>query len=162
MDREVTPVPIRFGQSAADRDDAARHIATEAAKWNGLLDRFAGRAEYGVRALRETADAEQDVHTHAESGTQYMAALARRHGLAAERRSEGERIAASIDERVGGLADDVRVEYPAAGPVLVGIAHLVAWTAADAYHGAMREGREVSQDTRLVRSGPWPPWSFVE
>jgi hypothetical protein len=163
MDRNVTPVPLRFGQSAGSRDAAAERIAEEAAKWSSLLERFAGRAEYGVRVVRDLSDAEQDVRAApVASGTEYMAALARRQARAAERRGAGERLADRIASRVGDLVDDARVEYASAGELLVTIAHLVAWQAAEAYHGAMSEVRETSQHTRFVLTGPWPPYSFVQ
>lgn len=159
----VTPVPLRFGQSAADRREAAAHVADDAAKWLGLLERFAGRAEYGVRVVREVLNAEQDVHaSSAESGTEYMAALARRQAKAADRRAEGERIARMLTSAVGGVAADVRSEPGKAGSVLATVACLVAWTAVDAYHGAMREVCKESQDTQFVLTGPWPPYSFIE
>lgn len=163
MNTRITPIPLRFGQSSADRAAAAERITADAAKWLELLDRFAGHAEYGVRVLRQLSDTEQDVHDRpVESGTEYMATLARRQAQAAGRRAEGERIAARITDRVGNLATEKRVEYAASGELRVTLAHLVAWAVAEAYHGAMREVREASQDTRFVLTGPWPPWSFVE
>lgn len=162
MTAEVTPVPLRFGQSAADRETAAAHIAEDPAKWHHLLRRFAGHAEYGVRVVREVRAAEQDVHApHAESGTEYMAALARKQAQAADRRAEAERIAEIIRSATRGLAVDIRVEPGRAGSVVT-VACLVAWTQADAYDCAIREVCDVTQDTRFVLTGPWPPYSFVE
>jgi hypothetical protein len=163
MDRRVTPVPLRFGQSARDREAAVRHVSEEAKRWLGLLTRFAGRAEYGIRAVRDVPPAEQDVHpARAESGTAYMAALARRQAQATQRRTEGERIAEGIASCTGVAAEDTRVEVAPAGDVLVSVVHLVAWADVEAYHGAIREMRETSQTTRFVLTGPWPPYSFVE
>lgn len=162
MTPQVTPVPLRFGQSAADSETAAGNIAEDAAKWLDLLQRFAGHAEYGVRAVRQVPAAEQDVHVpHVESGTEYMAALARKQAQAADRRAEAERIAEIVRSAAGELAADVRIELGKAGSVVT-VACLVAWTAAEAYHGAIREVCEVTQDTRFVLTGPWPPYSFVE
>lgn len=163
MNTRVTPVPLRFGQSAAHREAAAARLAAETDKWMGLLQRFAGHAEYGVRVVWQVQSAEQDVHAApVESGTAYMAALARRQAQASDRRAEGERITAGITAAVGELAKDSRAEYAATGALLVSVAHLVAWPAADAYHEAMCEVREASEDRRFVLSGPWPPWSFVQ
>jgi hypothetical protein len=162
MTPEVTPVPLRFGQSAGDREAAAGQLAGSVAKWLDLLQRFAGHAEYGVRAVREVPSAEQDVHASpAESGTEYMAALARKQAQAADRRAAGDRIAERLRDAAGDLAADVRIEQGKPGSV-VAVAFLVAWTSADAYHGAVREVSETTQDTRFVLTGPWPPYSFVE
>jgi hypothetical protein len=163
MDARVTPVPLRFGQTVPDRAAAADHMSEAAARWLTLLDRFAGRAEYGTRVLVDDPDAEQDVHAaKAASGTEYMASLARKQARVAGREDLAGRLAERIARAVGTLATDVRIETPPAGGVLVSIAHLVAWTTADAYHEAMREVREASQDTRFLLTGPWPPYSFVE
>ncbi|MGH7447316.1 MAG: GvpL/GvpF family gas vesicle protein [Longimicrobiales bacterium] len=163
MTPRVTPVPMRFGQWFADREGAAEVIEQEEAKWTDLLKRFAGRAEYGVRALRPEPDAERDVRPAApQSGRQFMAALAHRQAQAADRREEGERIAAAIAARLSGLIEDRRAEFGGGDTLLVTLAHLVAWTAADAYHGGMSEVRATAQDTRFVLTGPWAPWSFVE
>jgi hypothetical protein len=93
MDSRITPIPLRFGQTAPDSGAAEDRIAGESAKWTALLARFAGRAEYGVRALRHVTAAERDVHTPTpESGTEYMAALARKQarGLRAASRPGSE------------------------------------------------------------------------
>ncbi|MBR9988914.1 MAG: GvpL/GvpF family gas vesicle protein [Gemmatimonadetes bacterium] len=162
MDERVTPIPLRFGQVSSDRDAAAERITAEAETWSELLGRFAGHAEYGVRVMSDSPDAEQDVHTaKSESGTEYMASLARKHARTTGRRTEGERIVETMAARVGSLAGDTRVEYGSADGPLVTVAHLVAWTAADAYHAAMREVRETSGDARFLLTGPWPPYSFV-
>ena len=163
MDRTVTPVPLRFGQSVPDRNAAVERVTADAARWHELLGRFAGRAEYGMRVMRDVYETEQDVRAGSvKSGTEYMAALAWKRERAAERRSEGERIAGEIATRLGAIAVDTRVDYPSTGPAVATMAHLVAWTGAERYHDAARELREVLQDARLVVTGPWPPYSFVE
>ena len=163
MDRTVTPVPLRFGQSAPDRNAATERVTEDAAKWLDLLERFAGRAEYGVRVMRDLYETEQDVRAASvQSGTEYMAALAGKRARAAERRTEGQRIVGEIEARLGSLAVDTRVEYPPTGRIVATIAHLVAWTDADTYHDAARDLRDALQDARLVVTGPWPPYSFVE
>lgn len=163
MDRRVTPVPLRFGQSAPDRIAAIDRVTEDAAKWLDLLARFAGRAEYGLRVMRDVYVTEQDVRAaSSKSGTEYMAALARKQARVAERRSVGERIVGEAEALLGPLADDTRVEYPPTARIVATIAHLVAWTDADMYHDAARELQDTLQDAVLVVTGPWPPYSFVE
>src|SRR5690606_3029802 len=45
MDTAVTPVPVRFGQTAKDMAAAADRMAEAADRWHAQLARFAGRAE---------------------------------------------------------------------------------------------------------------------
>jgi len=91
-----------------------------------------------------------------------MAALARKQAQAAGRSAEGERIAGVLGAAVAEIATDIRSDYGKADGMLVSVACLVAWTAVDAYHGAMREVFEAAQDTQFVMTGPCPPYSFVE
>ena len=162
MTSHITPVPLRFGQWFASRDDAVERVIEDSAKWAALLARFAGRAEYGVRVLRAGPEAERDVHPDSpKSGKEYMAGLARKQAQATSRREDGERIASGLTARLEGLAVDERVEYSPAGEVLVTLAHLVAWERADEYHGVIREFRDAVRDVQFVVTGPWPPYSFV-
>jgi len=161
MNDAVTPVPARFGQWFEDGDAARAKIAADAAHWRGLLERFRGRAEYGVRVhgLEPVADeAAQDVHAGA-SGTRYMQELKRRHGEQARRRAQGDEVAASLAQAAGVLLQDARSENFAEG---VAVAHLVAWNDVALYHTAMRRVEAARRDLRFLFTGPWPPYSFVE
>jgi hypothetical protein len=165
MDRRVTPVPLRFGQAVADEAALREGIGRDVARWTSLLATFAGHAEYGVRVDREASErpeAVREMHPAAANpGTHYMAALARKHAAAADRRMEGERIAALILERAGDTVRDSRVDSgPAAGSV-VSVAHLVAWERATSYHAAVAAVRDVEPALTFRCSGPWPPYSFV-
>jgi hypothetical protein len=163
MTSHITPVPLRFGQWFASRVDAVERVVEDSGKWAALLARFAGRAEYGVRVLHAGPEAERDVHPEApKSGKDYMAGLARKQAQTTSRREDGQRIASGLTVRLEGLTVDERVEYSPAGEVLVTLAHLVAWEAADAYHGVIREFCDAAQDVQFVVTGPWPPYSFVE
>jgi hypothetical protein len=188
MDRDVSPVPLRFGQTFADAAAAGGAIARDAARWSDLLQRFAGRAEYGVRvsAALDGADAgsgaapagddvgraaapagaateaARDVHRQrADSGRAHMEALARRLALDDRGQAAGERLAAEIRERAGGLIVDARQQFLRSEHGIVTLAYLVAWSDADAYHAVMQNIRGEHGDLRLLLSGPWPPYSFV-
>jgi hypothetical protein len=163
MDREVTPVPLRFGQIFPDRDALVSAVGARSSDWLELLGRFARRAEYGIRVARAEADTARDVHpARAESGTAYMAALARRQADESGRREEGERIGRLIRERAGSLITDARLEFAAGARGIVSLAHMVAWNDADAYHALLQNMRSEMTDLRFLYTGPWPPYSFVE
>lgn len=163
MSEAHTPVPLRFGQWFADREAAGAAVAADAARWHSLLDRFEGAAEYGIRVdVEELADTARDVRPGpVDTGTAYMAALARRAADAAERRREGDTVAAWILERLGPLARESRTEPLNAGGGLINLAVLVAWPDASAYHSVVRDARATRADLRFLVSGPWPPYSFV-
>jgi hypothetical protein len=167
MDREATPVPLRFGQWLPDESAVAAELARGADTWARLLEEFAGSAEYGVRidpvapGRQAPTDAVREMHTETRSGTRYMAALARTHAAAADRRAEGERIAAQILERAGAAIRDSRSDSGRAAGGVLSIAHLVAWERATSYHAAVAEVAAAHDTLRFLCTGPWPPYSFV-
>lgn len=168
MDRRVTPVPLRFGQRFPDAPAAAAAIAAGQDRWLGLLDRFAGRAEYGVRVVSVESvdegppDAARDVQQQRPaSGRAYMAALAARQAADTRRREEAGRIAALLSQCAGPAVVDSSMEVLEEADGVVAVAHLVAWDDADAYHAAMQGARDALQDLRCLFTGPWPPYSFV-
>jgi hypothetical protein len=162
MDREITPVPVRFGQWLAGETAVEERVAAERDRWADRLAVFAGRAEYGATVSAAASEAARDVRAaEAATGTAYMQELARRQAGAAQRRNVADRIAGYIATQVEHYATETRVELPAEGDVIARIAHLVAWADADAYHGVMRELCEPRTDAQLRLSGPWPPYSFA-
>jgi hypothetical protein len=163
MDRTVTPVPLRFGQWLGDAAAVRRELERASGQWLTLLARFEGHAEYGVRVTAGSApaapDAARDVRPVQNSGTEYMAGLARRQAEAAHRHAEGERIAAMIQARAASMIRDSRSEPLATPGGVVSLAHLVAWGDVDAYHAVMQQVSHLTT-LRLLCTGPWPPYSF--
>lgn len=163
MTPAVTPVPLRFGQRAAGEDAVRRSVGADADRWSALLARFSGCGEYGVRVapLPDQGSA-RDVRTPAAAtGREYMETLARRHSSVARWKAQAERIAADTLARAGELVRDSRLDPPAGPGASFSLAHLVAWTSADAYHSVIeRMGTEL-RGLRLTPTGPWPPYSFV-
>jgi hypothetical protein len=168
MDRNVTPVPLRFGQTFPGDAQLIEGVTARVGEWIRLLDHFAGRAEYGVRVTGEEppaggGQAARDVHrAAAQSGTAYMDALMRRQAAETERRAVAADIARRVRDAGGRLIADGRAEPLAAGRGVVALAHLVAWNDMDAYHAVVTQVRSELTDFRFLETGPWPPWSFVQ
>jgi hypothetical protein len=168
MDRRTTPVPLRFGQLFADEAAAAAAVARHAARWAGLLQQFAGKAEYGVRIsltgpaqAGEVEGAARDVRPAARhSGMAYMADVAARHAAIDQAREEAERLSACLT--ADGVVADSRAS-PSSGAGLLSLAHLVAWSDAEAYHAFMKKVLDTNRRRFAIHcTGPWPPYSFVE
>lgn len=168
MDIRHTPVPLRFGQWFIDADAARCLILRDAARWNRMLERFAGKAEYGIRVDDGAGAAARDMRpARTGSGTAYMEALARRHGEQAERRRLAASAAARIGAATAGTVSDTRViETPPAGTTprahLVAVAHLVDRARERDYLEAVGAARRSLQELTVHHGGPWPPYSFVE
>jgi hypothetical protein len=161
MDHRVTPVPLRFGQAFPDAAAAAGAIAEEAGRWNGLLQRFAGHAEYGVRVRRSAGPARDVRERGMESGRAYMAALAERHAEDERRAADSARLAETVLEAAGSLVAEARQDPLREPGGVAALAHLVAWHDADAYHASMQRIRDAHEGLEFLFTGPWPPYSFV-
>lgn len=162
MEQRVTPVPVRFGQWFDSLDGALERIAADEPRWAAQLTRFAGCAEYGVRVISDAVpDPARDVHpAPGVSGTEYMAALVRRHAETESRRAQGDAIVAQLDTQLGDVILDRRVEHLEGGG-LVSCAYLVAQTRAADYHAVLARVRRSRSDLRFLYTGPWPPYSFT-
>jgi hypothetical protein len=156
MTQEVTPVPVRFGQWL--RDDAAlrESIRTSHDDWMERIRTFGGAAEYGIRIFDPAREADEAAAT-ATTGTEYMAALARKQKRAGE---QSEAVAA-LSAAVSGLVADEKIEALRTGHGVASVAHLVHPANLDAYREAVDQVRTRMPELRLLSSGPWPPYSFV-
>jgi hypothetical protein len=161
MDTTVTPVPVRFGQWFDDEASAAQRVGADAPRWHALLRQFAGHAEYGISVSAGSAEPPaRDMHPRpADSGTAYMAQLARRIADARAGRDETDRIAKLCAERIGSLAAATHSEVSRG---TLRLANLVAWSDATSYHSAVQALREEQPVLQFVCTGPWPPYTFVQ
>jgi hypothetical protein len=161
MSPTVTPVPLRFGQWFDTLERIRNAVDENATAWLALLDRFAGCVEYGLSvASAATHSAVQDVHRAAHTGREYMAALARRHAAATQRRVDAEALGGQLQEALASVVVATTVDYPESGG-LVSIAALVARSRAGAYHDTLADLRRSRSDLSFLLTGPWPPYSFV-
>lgn len=158
----VTPVPLRFGQWAAQAPEFDGLVAERAAWYEERLRAFAGAMEFGIRVLRPDKQTAQIVrHPAAESGTAYMEALRARVAAAQSEREEGELVRAGVAEVVRGLVREERVDELRTSHGIITIAHLVARVDFDRYREQVHRLRERLTAFRFLVSGPWVPYSFA-
>lgn len=155
--REVTPLPLRFGQWFETPADLEASLQEKAPGFQGALARVSGALEYGVRVLDPTHVPEE---IDRASGTAYLEALARRSRGAEKGRQRGRQVAAELKEWLGGTVRDERVRSLGAGS-LVSIAHLVDRHDTGSYRQRMDQFPARHPDLHFVVSGPWPPYGFV-
>ena len=163
MTERVTPVPLRFGQWAADRAVLLERLAEHAARWHERLREFAGAVEMGIRltpAAPAPAAAPPAGRARAASGREYMAQLAAR----VHDRDALEREHARLLERIGESLGDVAFRTasgvaPDDGRTLW-VAHLVRLGRADEYRRLADRIAQQETGYRTAVTGPWPPYSF--
>lgn len=159
MTEQVTPVPLRFGQWAADPDVLRERLGEHAERWHELLRVFAGAVEMGIR-LTPAAAAVAAGQPRAASGREYMAQLAAR----VHDRDAVERDHARLLERIGESLGDVAFRTasgvaPEDGRTLW-VAHLVRRGRADEYRRIADRTAQQETGYRTAVTGPWPPYSF--
>lgn len=159
ISEQVTPVPVRFGQWAADRAALEQSFAPRAENFTRLLALFAGALEFGLRILDPAASTAQDVHGTgpARSGREYLAALRERLRPADVDAQLHERVQASVKD----LVRLERCERQGTPYPMVSYAHLVARRDFERYRLQVRQLREATPGMRFLLSGPWPPYSFA-
>ena len=95
------------------------------------------------------------------TGAAYMRRLAGRVHALERTRARALGVAQSLNDQLAVLARESRVA-PSDKPAGALVAHLVQASGADAYLARARELSHGHPPLRIVVTGPWPPYSFVE
>ena len=172
--RHATTIPLKLFTLFASDARALAHIAAIRGRLERLVQRLAGRDEWGVRVLLDEGKARQRVSERALRDTAGISAGKRFLLLKKTQqqavRDLAERGRAEIDrvfETLARHADDARRRAPGEadtlGRLLLDAAFLVRGTRVMRFRAAAKTAA-----TRLERlgydvtlSGPWPPYNFV-
>jgi hypothetical protein len=169
-------VPFRFGAIYGE-DGSVRSMLRERSDLGGLLDRFSGRVELGVKGyldrdrVRDLLAAERGLgDDEPETGRAYMERRRLDRELDDEIRERAAQWAADSHERLSAAADDARTsparqdEAAASGTqMFLNGAYLVADDGAQPFRTALAELEAARRADGLAYelTGPWPPYSFV-
>lgn len=155
---EATPLPFRFGQWFATRNDLVRSLDERGVVLRSRLEHVAGALEYGVRIVDP---AHQPPVADRASGTAYMEGLARRARAVELDRDRGRAVAEALRGWLDSVVRDERVHLGGGG-TLASLAHLVDRHDTGNYERLVREYPANRPDLRFLFTGPWPPYGFVE
>lgn len=169
MDAGLSPVPIRFGQVLADDQALEAHLAAN--DYRPRLERVRGGVEFGIRILdpaspddAPAAEPDRTVDATAPNGgtgAAYLRTVAARIHAAEARQSRSLDAAREIDDRLAEWVRESHIEATDQPPGAV-VAHLVQADAADAYGTRAHELSHAHGPLRIIVTGPWPPYSFVD
>ena len=152
---------------------ALAHVAGQRKRIDRLLQRLAGREEWGVRLLLdepralERAAAGARGEAKGASGTEFLLRKKKQRDLAREVIEKGGERAAALFDELSRRADDARRRAPPPGPagrrVLLDAAFLVRRGRGKPFQAAARKtaARLEGDGYELTLSGPWPPYNFV-
>jgi hypothetical protein len=157
--REVTPVPIRFGQWFGSRGELEASLGSRRDGLRAALARVRGAVEFGVRVVDPAV--ERSVDSDRSSGRAYLEALARREREAELARARGREIAVEMESSLGSSIREQR-SRPGGRHDLVAISHLVDRHDTGTYRRRLEELPPRYGDLHFVVTGPWPPYGFVD
>lgn len=142
----VDVLPIRYGATATDTDEARALLREHRSAWAARLQKVEGCAEIAVRAAPPATDAER-----AESGAQHMARLVSRT-----------RLLDSAESELGDLLTGrCRVVRRLAGHEELRLSCLVERANVEPVVSLLEEWAATRKDMSVSVTGPWAPYSFV-
>lgn len=148
-DRDL--LPVRYGTRFDDEDTAARAVQRRHDELAAALDRVRGAVELSVRVV----DAEEPEQERSSDPTEYLRARASSAGAR-------ESALRTLHEPLAALARE-SVQLPARAPSeLLRAAYLVDRDAVMRFAELVGRLQDESPGLRLLCTGPWPPYSFVE
>ena len=161
-------VPMKLFTLFASDERAVEHVAGELPRLRRVLDRVAGREEWGVRVRRNpdaarTEPAEDPVERPA-SGRDFLARKQRQRDAARRAPAEARAAAGEAFQALSARASAARSREPEAGTTLVlDAAFLVPRAERGTFEDAVADAaRQLAQaGCELTLTGPWPPYNFV-
>jgi hypothetical protein len=163
-----TVAPLSLATVYFDDDRVRELLTVGATALTEVLDRLAGRAEWGVKvSVRAGGAPEQAPAARPRSGAEYLRSRSKalREGDQAVTRAEAD--AEEVDAAVRALAVDARRHRPQersltgrAERMVLNGAYLVDGDAADALAGIVASWADHPR-VRVELTGPWVPYSFA-
>lgn len=157
----TTPLPFRFGQWFESPAALARSLDERRERLDRARIHIDGALEYGVRVLDADHLHDPDTRPDRTSGRAYLESLAVRARQDTADRARGLEVAAALRAHLGALVRDERVQPGGAG-TLAAIAHLVARHDTGEYRATIMNFADEHAELRIIGTGPWPPYGFVE
>jgi hypothetical protein len=157
-------LPMRFGSVLSGEAAVRAELAERQADWLRALERVAGCAEIGVRALVSPNSAPDIPEEKARSGMDYLRARKRRYAAEDSLGEQNGLLAQRLLERVGGLCREHHVETrkTPGGGTLFSYSFLVPRGEVASFRAALAEPLSGASSFSLSVSGPWAPYTFVE
>ena len=167
----ATVVPMRYGCFARESSDVAALLARHREAYDALLQQLEGFVEMGVEVLSgESAGTNSTDPQPAspngacdadKSGAAYLSG--RKAHYCASDRTAGQQneVIESLCGALAGTFARHKVERPVAGSRLLSVYFLVPRARAAHFRDVTRESCTEGH-TKLLLSGPWPPYNFAD
>jgi len=166
-------LPMKLFTLFRNDERALEHVAVQRKRIDRLLERLAGREEWGVRMLLDEPRAVERlarsarVEAKGSSGTEFLLRKKKQHELSRDVVERGAERATALFDELARRADDARRRAPPAGPagrrILLDAAFLVRRGRVKPFQSAVRKAaaKLLPDGYELTLTGPWPPYNFV-
>ncbi|MFJ8035657.1 GvpL/GvpF family gas vesicle protein [Streptomyces sp. NPDC096032] len=165
----TTPLPMRL--ATVFRDDSGLRTMIEAREddFRRILDRLAGRVEWGVKVYLEPEPAEPEAAAPEKpaSGRDYLRRRRASSHAHEEKWQRAEAFAHSLHERLRGHAEDFRLHAPqnaalstAPGRNVLNAAYLVPRAHSEEFVEMVDRTKDEAPGIRVELTGPWAAYSF--
>jgi hypothetical protein len=158
----TTPLPFRFGTIVAEQElrnyvTAKREtLATKLQNIRGCIEMNAKVIWHGDGVVAERLPDLKD-----RPGTTFLAEK-RRELLGGEARAaEAKKIVSWLEQHVGEIVREERIEDGRTDKLILAAAHLVERSAVEQYRARLKAAREQRPELHFLVSGPWAPYSFA-
>ncbi|MEU3829979.1 MULTISPECIES: GvpL/GvpF family gas vesicle protein [unclassified Streptomyces] len=166
----TTPLPLRL--ATVFHDDSAVRSMIEAREddFRRILDRLAGRVEWGVKVYLEpeAEPARTAPAAKPASGRDYLRSRRERSHAQEDKWQRAERFAQSLHERLCGQAEDARIHAPqtsalasAPGQNVLNAAYLVPRRRSEEFVELVDRTKDEEPGIRVELTGPWAAYSFT-
>lgn len=166
--RSVTVIPLRYGCQVADASEAARMLEKRRGEYETLLRELAGVGEMSLHVLPNGSRPEKGVRSSSPipsptvPGTAYLEARRQHYFCLDQADLEQRRLVEDLCNSLAGLYVRRKVEVPESSSSRpLSIHFLVPRDSIDSFRHAARQRRSW-QSLKLLLSGPWPPYNFVD
>jgi len=170
--RDLTVIPVRYGCQLESASEALGLLDRNCAEYGALLEELEGLAEMGTHVLLDSFGAGMESEAwpvppkpfplSCNSGTAYLAAKRQRY-LGLDRAALHVRLL--VEEFWGSLAGLYvrrKVEFPDSNRRrLLSLYFLVPRASVESFRQAAHHFHP-KEPVKLLLSGPWPPYSFVD
>jgi hypothetical protein len=179
LHRDFTVIPMRYGCVLDEESQIIRLLESRNEAYTALLSELEGAVEFGIRALPRYDSLSHDVGAssphpialegHSSSpGLDYLAARKLHHAQKEEFVRQGSMVIEKIREPFAGLYVKCKVENHtsrignfALFASLLSLYFLVPRESVEAFRKRFYS-ISVRKSPKLLLSGPWPPFNFVE
>lgn len=159
LHRRGAVIPLRYGSVFEKESQILKFLGQRAKRYEALLRELEGRVEMGIRVLFKNAGRGMPVTEL--SGAAYLAAQSDRYSRDDRLTREQERVVEKSVSSLSGLFVRSKAEssFPA-GSRLLSLHFLVPKTSLELFRKAFLR-IDSGRSTKLLLSGPWPPYNFV-